>query len=310
MKAKLEKIIGKRSAKQVHDQFRGDVEAARKVVSDTVARDRATAATAAANEQKIENLRQWAKDGEFHKDPRVKSVLDAYKAALENAKTSADRKNARDIALKNLRSEVMGVEVTRKLYIEFQNRPGREVRRDIQVWQAQDPKYKSAKEFEAARPELFEKSDRGTRMIDGRVHLEITDLDFVVTTPGTKGDHVIHVEELKTGKNDTHGKAADQIANGRQAIAGAVAGGEPVKLLEGGKDVTATFDLATFGTATAKTHGPRSPKTSSTRASGSMRSRWKRRSRDCWTTGIRSRSLEVDREAFDPCCSSAGGGRP
>ncbi|HWO20780.1 MAG TPA: hypothetical protein VNO30_18565 [Kofleriaceae bacterium] len=258
-KARFEKIVGKRSAKQVHDQFKGDVESARKVVSDAVARDRATVATAAANEQKIEDLRQWARDGEFHKDPRVKSVIDAYRAALENAKTSADRKNARDIALKNLRSEVMGVEVTRKLYIEFQNRPGRKVRRDIQVWQAQDPKYKSPKEFEAARPELFEKSDRGIRMIDGRVHLEITDLDFVVTTPGTKGDHVIHVEELKTGKNDTPGKAADQIANGRQAISGAVAGGEPIKLLEGGKDVTATFDLASFGSATAKTHGPEKP---------------------------------------------------
>ncbi len=258
-KARFEKIIGKRSAKQVHDQFKGDVEAARKIVGDAVARDRAAAITAAANEQKIENLREWAKDGEFHKDPRVKSVLDAYKQALKDAKTSADRKAARKIALRNLRSEVMGVEVTRKLYIDFQSRPGVKVRRDIQVWQAQDPKYKSPNEFKAANRELFQNSDRGVRMIDGRVHLEITDFDFVVTTPGAKGDHVIHLEELKTGKHDAHGKAAEQITNGRVAIAGAVAGREPIRLLEGGKDVTATFDLATFGSAASKTHGPEKP---------------------------------------------------
>jgi hypothetical protein len=97
-------------------------------------------------------------------------------------------------------------------------------------------------------------------MIDGRAYLEVTDFDFVVTTPGTNGERVIHLEELKTGKNDSHGAAAAQINDGRTAFVDAVAGGDPVKLLEGSKgstkDVTGTFDLPTFGSADTRARGP------------------------------------------------------
>jgi hypothetical protein len=243
----------------VHDQFNGDIELTRKTVTAAVARERAAATAVALGEQRIEELRQWANDRSLDKNAHVRDVIDRYAEALKRAASDDDRRKVRDIAITDLRSVVMGIRAEQQLSVEFQDRPGRRVRRDIQVWRAQDPRFKSVAEFKAANIEMFKKSDRGVTMIDGRAYLEITDLDFVVTAPGAKGDHVIHVEELKTGRNDTPSKADQQITDGRRAIADSVAGKAPVRLLEGGKDVTAEFDLSSFATASKRTHGPEKP---------------------------------------------------
>jgi hypothetical protein len=255
--AKFQEIIGRRTAKQVHDQFGGDVTKAREVVAKATAQVRAAREAAAARLELIEDMRQWAKDLGLDKKPEVREILDRYAADMKAAKTDGDRGRAKKMAAKDLRSVIMGVRVESQLYIEFQNQPGRHhVRRDIQVWQAQDPRFKTAAEFKAARPDLFVDSQRGVKMIDGRAHLEITDFDFLVTT-GAKQDKVVHIEELKTGANDSATDAAKQISKGREAVAEAARGERPVKLLErGGKDVTAEFDLASFGNASTRTRGP------------------------------------------------------
>lgn len=254
--AKFQEIIGRRTAKQVHDQFGGDVGKARQTIAKATAQVRAAREAEAVRLERIEDMRQWAKDFGLEKNPRVREIIDRYEAARKAAKTEPERNSARKMAAKDLRGLVIGAHVEGQLYLEFQNQPGRHhVRRDIQVWQAQDPMYKSVAEYKAAHPELFADSKRGVKMIDGRAHLEITDFDFLVTT-GAKQDKVVHIEELKTGANDSATKAGEQITNGRDAVAEAARGGRPVKLLEGGKDVTAEFDLGSFGTAGTRTRGP------------------------------------------------------
>jgi len=253
---KLQDIIGKRSPEEVRQSFKGDVEAARASIQKAAAKAQADQSAAVAATVRLQQIRDFAEIRQLNKDPRVREVLERFERKLADATDERSKRTIVADARKDLRSIVVGDYVHTQL---VRDHGGHDVRRDVQVWQGQDLKYKFPDDFKRA-PEnvkLFAKSERGVKLIDNRVHLEITDVDFLVLTLGPPKT-VVHSAELKTGKLDTHDKASKQLDDAREAVSRSLTNPDrPVRLLEGGKkDITAEVDLGSFATATHATHGP------------------------------------------------------
>ncbi|MDQ3339218.1 MAG: Fic family protein [Myxococcota bacterium] len=247
----FDKMIGKRSLDDVKKSF-ADADAAVNAVKKSAQRAGKDATFETDQAVRIGELETFVKVHKLDSDKRVTDLI----AKLETDLTAkpASAKTILTSARSDLRTIVMGDFVHAELTKKF---PGHDIKRDVQVWEGQDPKYKSVKEYKDAHSKMFQSSDRGVKMIGGRVFLEITDLDFVVMTKNTK--HVVHTTELKTGSGDTHLKAATQLEDAKQAFTRHAA--DPVKhplnLLEGGKkDVTGDIDPKSMVSATRATHGP------------------------------------------------------
>ena len=274
-RAKLDEIVGKRSAKQAHDQLGGNVEEARRTVLKAVAKEQAAAEAVVASQAKAERIRQWLEDAGLMKDPRARQIVEtlgrkvaeatAAKQRAEKAGNAAEAKNqnkrieeARREAHKELRSHVMTSYMQAQLAKDF---PRSRVRKDVQVWQEQPGDYVSREDYKAKHPKKFAKSQSGVKLEstpDGkRIYLEITDIDLMVTMDQPDGKaKILHNEEIKTGHGDSPDKARDQLNDGYKAINEAAAGGRKVMLLEGGKDITGEIDLTSMGGATSHTRGP------------------------------------------------------
>ena len=268
--------MGKRPAKKVHEQFKGDVEAARKLVVDAAARDaaaaKAAAKAAADSVIKTEELRQWVVDSGVmtHEGPRT--ILEKLRAQIASGADQDMKQQAFRTAHQKLRTYLISQRLLRMtLPMKFPKNPKIRIRPEIQVWQEQippagEPPYTSAANYKARRAAEIKKSDKGVKLIDTadgqRIFLEITDLDFLVTehNGGNGKDRMIHAEEVKAGGGETHDGARKQQDAAFDAVSEAARGGRKVMLLEGSKgawkDVTGDFDLSSLERKNMKTRGP------------------------------------------------------
>lgn len=271
-RAKLDQMIGKRPLEDFRRQYGGDVDAASRQVVAATARAKADTAAAVASTAKAEQIRKFVEDTGLMKDPRARDIVEvlARKVAAAEAKNATvqdksqrakyddDIADARADAVAALRSHIVSEYMQAQLASRF---PGSRVRKDVQVWQEQDAKYKTSEEFKAANKAMFATSAPGVKRFetsDGpRVYLEITDIDLMVTLDQSGGKaKILHTEEIKTGHGDSPQKARAQLDKSAKTIGEAVAGGARVKLLHGGDDITGQIDLASMSRATAVTRGP------------------------------------------------------
>lgn len=266
--ARFDKMIGKRSAKQVHDEFAGDVTKARDQVAKAVAKERATTLAAVKSLETAELLRQWVEDLGLLNEKPAKEILAALETDLNAATSDAARKQARRNAHQRLRSFIISERMQAKLASRFHG-AGKRIRKDVLVLQEQIPPagetpYTSRDDYKSRRKSELGDSQKGVYHLDTpdgkRIYLEITDIDLMVTQDkaGADGkDAILYGEEVKTGAKDTHAQASRQQDNGFAAIREAATGGRKVKLLENTKtDITADIDLGSLQRKNMETRGP------------------------------------------------------
>jgi hypothetical protein len=274
--ARFNKIVGKRPAKKVHEQFKGDVEAARNLVVDASARD-AAAATAAGKAAadsaiKTEELRRWVADENLMMHEAPRAILEQLRARLASGADQDTKQQAFRTAHQKLRAYLISQHLLQMtLPMKFPKNPKIRIRTEVQVWQEQippagEPAYTSAANYKARRAAEIKGSDKGVKLIDTadgpRIFIEVTDLDFLVTehNGGNGRDRMIHAEEVKAGGGETHDGARSQQDAAFDAVREAARGGRKVMLLEGSKgawkDVTGDFDLSSLARENMKTRGP------------------------------------------------------
>ncbi|MCE9577291.1 MAG: DUF4157 domain-containing protein [Deltaproteobacteria bacterium] len=249
-RARLERMIGKRSLEEVKKGYKSTDDAA-ETVRRAYRTDLEAGAKVAASQARQGEIRQFAEDRGLLKSDRVEKIL-ADMANAENPKEAA-----REAAYR-IRSLVMSEFMASKILAEHPG-AGHGVLADVVVWQ--ETTQATPEELKRERPELFASGRPGTRFIEtarGRkLYVQVTDMDLVVVQDQVSGRRrVVHREELKTGANDSPKEARAQLNNGADAVASATTGGPPVALFLGDTDITATIDLPSVGSSTSATRGP------------------------------------------------------
>jgi hypothetical protein len=156
-----------------------------------------------------------------------------------------------------MRSELTSEIALRRARAAYAPKAGARFYEGVKVLREQ-PGFKTVDEFKAANPE-----NRGPIYQRGaKVYKPSTDIDlFVTEKTGGPAETIEQLQEIKSGVNDTPGKARAQLTTAQSELRSLADGDPHIRLeLTDGTDVTSRFDARSAESAKVVTSGPESAK--------------------------------------------------
>jgi hypothetical protein len=122
--------------------------------------------------------------------------------------------------------------------------------------------YKTIAEWKAAQPDPAAADIGGLYEADGKLWKSVTEIDALVVEPGNGGKlKPIEMEQVKSGKGDTHSAASGQNTKAQAAMKQIADGAKDVQIYDRtgkntlGKQRTGDFDLSGIDTVPTQTRG-------------------------------------------------------
>jgi hypothetical protein len=236
-KAKLAKMTAGKTAKQAHDTFGGNLDAARERVRAAVRLDQERAAVAAHSKERMADLRKQIADRDLMSDPDVRTIV--------GGTTPQNRAERVPMLRDKLMMKILQTEAEHA-------HPGADVIAGVKVYE----KLPEANLDEWGTKNPGKKRDGLTDRADG-LYMQRGEIDMMVVERQPNGKaKVIAREEIKTGARDTNADARGQIDDQTELLKDAAAGKKTIRLEAGEGDITGEIDLASDATASKSTRGP------------------------------------------------------
>ena len=153
---------------------------------------------------------------------RRKDIVD-----IANANIDYDRKV---IAIS---SKIATEQAKQKAIAKYPASQGYQVLEEVNVAEAVG-NYKTKADWRAANPDA---DDPGLYEANGRIWLQKTDIDVMVVQETSNGYKTVEIQEVKSGKNDSPGKARGQSNNGKDGLQAIKNGSNDVQLHQGQQDI-------------------------------------------------------------------------